>query len=445
MTRSVPGPPLSAPIKVIDLFAGCGGLTEGFLRIGVDGKALPEGSQEPSAFQPVAAVELDPAAALTYAENFGSRAGGTDHVYVGDITQWADTDIQSADVILGGPPCQGFSGLNKTRSGDARNELWRQYFKVVEKAKPQIFIIENVDRFRTSDEFEALRLAFKEEGYTIKPAILNAADYGVPQARKRTIVIGTREGCKPVEHPDPGHEAKNPAAMRASMRDGTLCDALAEGEAKTKKTKLPWRTLRECLVDVPHEVNGTELPDLDADGNPATVRISRRTDESGFLTSQRIDFLRTRIPGPFTTEQLHIGRTPTALSLARYAAIKEGQNRHALAHSIGVDGKSLSTPNWISHRSGSGDVMGRLYWDRPSVTIRTEFFKPEKGRYLHPVANRPITHLEAALIQGFPRDFRWCGSKTQIARQIGNAVPVGLSMALAEVVYRALRGSEDSA
>ena len=85
--------------------------------------------------------------------------------------------------------------------------------------------------------------------------------------------------------------------------------------------------------------------------------------------------------------------------------------------------------------------MGRLRWDDPSVTIRTEFFKPEKGRYLHPFADRPITHYEAALIQGFPKDFLWCGSKLQIARQIGNAVPVGLSRAIAGQLYDYLKAT----
>lgn len=82
--------------------------------------------------------------------------------------------------------------------------------------------------------------------------------------------------------------------------------------------------------------------------------------------------------------------------------------------------------------------MGRVRWDEPSVTIRTEFYKPEKGRYLHPEANRPITHMEAALLQGFPDDFLWCGSKVEIARQIGNAVPVGLARAIAGALYNYL-------
>lgn len=78
--------------------------------------------------------------------------------------------------------------------------------------------------------------------------------------------------------------------------------------------------------------------------------------------------------------------------------------------------------------------MGRLNWDRPSVTIRTEFFKPEKGRYLHPTEHRAITHFEAARIQGFPDDYLWVGSKTEIARQIGNAVPLALGAALGRTI-----------
>ncbi|MGP3921107.1 DNA cytosine methyltransferase [Nonomuraea sp. 10N515B] len=144
------------------------------------------------------------------------------------------------------------------------------------------------------------------------------------------------------------------------------------------------------------------------------------------------------MPGIFRTTDLHIGRNPTEHSRKRYEAIPEGGNRHSLP-------EELSTPNWINHRNGSGDVMGRLWWNRPSVTIRTEFYKPEKGRYLHPKADRPITHLEAALLQGFPHDYKWVGSKVQIARQIGNAVPVCLAMVIAGDLYRYLCASDPPA
>jgi len=87
---------------------------------------------------------------------------------------------------------------------------------------------------------------------------------------------------------------------------------------------------------------------------------------------------------------------------------------------------------WRNKKSGTTDVFGRLWWDRPAFTIRTEFYKPEKGRFLHPKQHRPITHREAARLQTFPDDFIFEGSKMEVARQIGNAVPPRLALALAE-------------
>jgi DNA (cytosine-5)-methyltransferase 1 len=90
---------------------------------------------------------------------------------------------------------------------------------------------------------------------------------------------------------------------------------------------------------------------------------------------------------------------------------------------------------WIRKKSGVTDLFGRLWWDRHAFTIRTEFFKPEKGRYLHPEQHRPITHREAARLQSFPDEFVFTGSKIEIARQIGNAVPPALAARVADVVY----------
>lgn len=94
---------------------------------------------------------------------------------------------------------------------------------------------------------------------------------------------------------------------------------------------------------------------------------------------------------------------------------------------------------WINKPSGGTDLFGRLWWDRPSVTIRTEFFKPEKGRYLHPEKHRPITHREAARIMTFPDNFKFCGTKIEVAKQIGNAVPVKFARKIAEYVYTTLK------
>ena len=130
--------------------------------------------------------------------------------------------------------------------------------------------------------------------------------------------------------------------------------------------------------------------------------------------------------------ELHIGRRPTDVSLQRYRLIPEGGNRFDLQRLA----PELTPGCWIRKTKGGTDLFGRLEWDSPArCTIRCEFYKPEKGRYLHPSENRPITHWEAARLQTFPDDFRWFGSKIRIAIQIGNAVPP----VFAEVIARQVR------
>lgn len=333
-------------------------------------------------FEPIAAVEWDLHAAATYAANFGE-----DHMFWGDVAEYHD--VPEADVVIGGPPCQGFSNLGSRAADDPRNELWREYVRIVATAHPKMFVIENVDRFRKSAEFDLLideadSGALRE--YELTHAVLLAADYGVPQRRPRTIVIGSRIGTPSL--PTPTH-----------------------GRHKAKGVRR-WRTVRDAFRDVPLE---TETVDL-----PASV-----TDAFG-----------RRVPGIFKSDEIHLGRRPRPQSLLRYDCIPPGGGRFDLPD-------ELLPRCWREKASGTTDVMGRMRWDEPSLTIRTEFFKPEKGQYLHPQwepdhpetrVNRPITHLEAARLQAFPKDFLWCGTKLQIARQIGNAVPVTLASEIAKHV-----------
>ncbi|MFI9307519.1 DNA cytosine methyltransferase [Streptomyces triculaminicus] len=390
------------PIKVIDLFAGAGGFSAGFHAYKPDG-------QTSSPFESVAAVEFDPAAASTYAANFTEA-----EVHAGDIGAWDPGDFVGSEVILGGPPCQGFSGLGKEKADDPRNQLWQEYIRVVKKVSPKIFIMENVDRFLRSGQFAELEKITAPgeqlEEYELRVKILNSADYGVPQARKRAIVIGTHRDLPVTEHPDPTH-GRNVDAWQPSLTDQDETERL-----------LPWVAVGPAVFERTQFVELRDMPDRPgSDDSPLGLRR----------------------PGPFLTHELHIRRTPEPLSLARYRAIPPGGNRHALRGKWATFPDRciyLSTPSWDRHNAGSGDVMGRMHADRPSVTIRTEAYKPEKGRYLHPTEHRPITQYEMALIQGFPEDFKWHGTKIEIARQIGNAVPIGLAKALASVVHKALRG-----
>ncbi|WP_369778677.1 DNA cytosine methyltransferase [Streptomyces sp. R33] len=426
MTSTQPPTSQSGQIKVMDLFAGAGGFSAGF------GSYTPKLGENP--FTSVAAVEFDAAAASTYAANFGGA-----HVYPGDIARFDPTPFKGqVDVIMGGPPCQGFSGLGKEDPNDPRNDLWQEYVRVVSKVHPKLFVIENVDRFLKSAQYRDLCAASNTPGhplhdYTVIPALLNAADYGVPQARKRVIVICTHKDYKtPLHHPETTHD-KNGYEPEAADDDGQAALFRADGDGSRKPR---WVSVEGIFQ------RSEKLP----------IKTDLREPREGEAP------LAHGVPGHYLTPDLHFGRNPVELSRARYAAIPPGGNRKNLRGiHYRLNGKNeivlstepgyrrlrspehyLSTESWDKHNSGSGDVMGRLRVSSPSVTIRTEFYKPEKGRYLHPREPRPITHYEAALIQGFPEGFKWFGTKTDIARQIGNAVPVGLGRALAESIHRFL-------
>ncbi len=353
---------------LIDLFAGCGGMTVGFAEEG---------------FRPVLAVEHDRAAASTYAVNFGEE-----HTFYGDIVDLPTERIPMVDVVIGGPPCQGFSNLGSKDVDDPRNKLWREYIRVVRAARPLVFVLENVERFAKSSEFDLLTAESRSGGlleeYDLRWRVLLAADYGVAQRRPRTILIGSRIG--PIDPPPPTHS-------RISGIDGML----------------PWQTVRDRIGGLPERPKTTQLP-------------SRTSEIFG-----------QRIGGPFLEHELHFGRNPRPLSLERYDYVPPGGGRFDVP-------RHLLPRCWREKSTGTTDVMGRMRWEAPSLTIRTEFFKPEKGAYLHPQwdpddpsrrVNRVITHLEAARLQDFPPWFKWCGTKVEIARQIGNAVPSRLAQAVA--------------
>jgi len=331
-----------------------------------------------SGFEVVAAVENNLSAAATFAQNFPSAT-----VYNRDVQYYRDVD--NVDVVVGGPPCQGFSNLGLRDPKDPRNRMWRRYVRVVRKSDCSVFVLENVDRFADSIETQALLREAKPggllEGFTLEIYRLNSADFGAPQRRLRTIIIGSRIGH--IGAPKPTHSA-------------TRADGLQ-----------PWRTVSDAIEDLDWTVEDTTLPD------------------------SVIEFAGKRIPGAFSLQDIHVGRRYTQLSLDRFAHVKEGGNRHDLP-------EELMSDCWKRHKTGSGDVMGRLEWDKPSVTVRTEFFKPEKGRYLHPHMDRALTHAEAARLQGFGDEFVWCGSKIQIAKMIGNAVPPPLAAAVAKQVAKIL-------
>lgn len=356
-------------IRIIDLFSGAGGLTAGFTLL----------SEHP--YKPIWANDFNKYAAETYNANFGK------HCICGDIVsilQDKNVKIPKADLVIGGPPCQGFSLLNKNRENDPRKALWIPYMQIVEMCGADYFVMENVPQLLNTTEHLAILEKANELGFLTWSGILVATDYGVPQSRKRAFIIGSKK-ANPAEYFPP---KKTHISLLLKKRNDYHASEYIENPE-------PIVTVHDAIGNLPPPIGvevRNELPPLN----------------------------------------LHFGRTPTAKSLKRYMAIpKEGMNRFDLQRNA----PDLTPDCWIKKTKGGTDLFGRLWWDRPSFTIRTEFYKPEKGRYLHPVQHRPITHREAARLQTFPDTFIFTGNKIEIARQIGNAVPPKLASVVADNMY----------
>lgn len=344
----------NAKPTIVDLFSGAGGMTVGFHLAG---------------FESVLAVDFDKDSCLTYQKNFPKAKVVCDNIKKIDSEQIVKLlQGKKADVVIGGPPCQGFSPLGRKIKDDPRNHLWKEYLRVVRLLKPKVWIMENVPELLRSQEFEEIKKMAWRLGYQIEAKVLNAADYGVPQRRQRAIVIAVNKG--ELKHPTPTHVNPN------------------ERNLLNRKRK-NWVTVNEAFKG-----------------------LSAKPDGKNF----------------------HIGRNPTDLSLRRYQAVPPGGNRFNLP-------KELLPKCWANKPTGSTDVFGRLWWDKPSLTVRTEFYKPEKGRYLHPEENRPITLREGARLQTFPDSFFFEGSNSSVGKQIGNAVPCLLAKKIAQTVNSYLKAN----
>lgn len=341
----------------IDLFAGCGGIALGFSSEG---------------FDPIGAVEIEPDAAGTYAANVDPEILAVD---IADVHHWPE-----ADVIVGGPPCQGFSQLGNRNPDDPRNRLWQEYARAMRLSGAQVFVMENVPQLLTSHHFLEFAAEAERMGFRIAKGVLNGADYGVPQVRRRAIVIGSRVGSP--RHPERTH-GSGPGL-------------------------LPYRTVRQALSE-PTVLAG--IPD---------------------------------------GVNWHRGRPGVKdYSVTRYRAVPaNGGNRFQMQANLDDLGLGDLVPRcWRRKVTGTTDVFGRMWWDRPAPTIRTEFFKPEKGRYLHPEADRPITIREGARLQSFPDSYVFPEhqSMVSVAKQVGNAVPPLLAAAIAREVREHLLGRPSAA
>lgn len=342
---------------MIDLFSGVGGLSLGF---------------EMAGFKAVLANEYDASIAESYVKN-------RPHVkmIVNDITQLPIQETFSEycgkiDLIVGGPPCQGFSQKGQRKSiNDERNFLFRYYYEVVTLVKPKYFVMENVPNLLTTEdgyfkkEIESL---FESIGYKIVADVLNASDFGVPQNRKRAVIIG-RLGDYPLSMPKP----------------------------KTRKV-----TIWDAISDLAYLESG----------EGAEVQEYRYAPQS--------EYQRVLRDGSILLHN-HVATKHSELALERLRLIPPNKGREVLP------------PEHLTKSIYSG-TWSRMLKDDISVTITTRFDTPSSGRFTHPFLNRAITVREAARIQSFPDTFVFHGNKTSQMKQVGNAVPPLLAKAIAEVI-----------
>ncbi len=334
----------------VDLFCGCGGLTVGLKRAG---------------FRVLGAVDVDPLSVKTYKANHR------------DVTLW-EKDIRELDpqelldalglkkggldLLAGCPPCQGFSTM-RTLNGaltvdDPRNDLLLEFERFVEALRPRAVMMENVPGLADDKRFEAFLRKLKKLGYLGAHRVLNAAEYGVPQRRRRLIYLA-------------GLGMEIPFADKA---------------AKMK-------TVEEAIGG---------LPKAGQSGDPV--------------------------------HDMPENRTPKVLEVIRLIP-KDGGSRRDLPEKFQLE----------CHKRCNGfkDVYGRMAWKEVAPTITSGCFNPSKGRFLHPEEDRAITMREAALLQGFPRRYKFptTDNKSAVALMIGNALPPPFIAAHGRSIKRVLRNS----
>ena len=341
---------VSVPLRAVDLFAGAGGLTVGLTQAG---------------FQVVGAVESDGLACDTYADNHPQVRLWRQDVRQVDgehMLRVLGLERGQLDLLAGCPPCQGFSTIRTLNGGRAviepRNDLVAEYARLVRQLLPRAVLMENVPGLAKDSRMADLVETLEELGYPARGAarVLNAADFGVPQNRRRLVLVAARgQRIDPVA----------PSAKRMSVRE-------AIGHLAT-----PGET-GDALHDLPE----------------------RRSD--------RVAALIRRVPA-------------------------DGGGRLDLDEQLACH----------EQFSGFKDVYGRMAWDRPAPTITGGCHNPSKGRFLHPEQHRAVTLREAALLQGFPPDYRFRLNRGKLAAatMIGNALPPAFVAAHARPLAERLRGN----
>ena len=369
--------------RVIDLFAGVGGLSFGFNEI--------------EEFEIVAANEILPVMAEAYELNHPGVK-----IYNEDIRDFNKEKVfkdlrisnkEEIEIIIGGPPCQAYSTVGKRLIEDPRGKLFKEYFRIIKEFKPRIFLYENVMGLLSMKKGELVKTIielFKSLDYEVKLEVLNAVDYGVPQTRKRIIIVGTK-GDKEFKYPEKTH-----------FED-------SENKLFDQKGKNRFITLGEAISDLPLIESGEERKEYSL--KPQNQYQKKMREKTNCV-------------------------------LTEHFSTRNGQKMIDLMRALPVGGTPKDLPEELRPKSGFPNTYSRLWWDKPSTTITRNFSTPSSSRCIHPKCARPLTIREAARLQSFPDHFKFFGNTAAKRLQIGNAVPPLLSRELAKSVLEHLKKND---
>lgn len=376
-------------MKIFDLFCGTGGFSKGFENYNC------------SEFEVAFGIDLLDTSVETFKLNHKKATAIS-----GDIRKVSKKEVMDLtkvrkgelDILVGGPPCQGFSSIRPFRSSnedDPRNTLFEEYASYVNFFRPKFFILENVTGLAThknGDTIAQMQECFHSLGYNTDWRILNAAHFGIPQKRERLIMFGAPSGVS-FDFPEPTHFY---SGSTISYKDKSKIII------PTTSNNLPTAISAMEAID--------DLPIIQS-GESALL----------YTSSPRNDYQKSR------------RKNNSVLSL-------HNSTKHSdkMMEIIKHSGKNISCIPKHLITSGFSSCYSRLDRDEPAVTITVNFVHPASNRCIHPVLNRALTPREGARLQSFDDDFEFFGNRSQITKQIGNAVPPLLGKAIAQQVKKFL-------